>query len=57
MSSASLSTAGVLLIAVVAIEYGGISLLRSSPGGSLATSTIPCARTCSGRGTPMPACW
>ncbi|HEX9341997.1 MAG TPA: hypothetical protein VF995_00075 [Actinomycetota bacterium] len=28
MSSASLSTAGVLLIAVVAIEYGGISLLR-----------------------------
>ncbi len=28
MSSSSLSTAGVLLIAVVAIEYGGVSLLR-----------------------------
>jgi len=28
VSSSSLSTAGVLLIAVVAIEYGGVSLLR-----------------------------
>ncbi len=28
MSSSSLSTAGVLLIAVVVIEYGGVSLLR-----------------------------
>jgi hypothetical protein len=28
MSTSSLSTAGVLLIAVVAVEYGGLSLLR-----------------------------
>jgi hypothetical protein len=28
MSASSLSTAGVLLIAVVAVEYGGLSLLR-----------------------------
>jgi hypothetical protein len=28
MSASSLSTAGILLIAIVAIEYGGVSLLR-----------------------------
>ncbi len=28
MSASSLSTAGVLLIAIVAVEYGGVSLLR-----------------------------
>jgi hypothetical protein len=28
MSASSLSTAGVLLVAVVAVEYGGLSLLR-----------------------------
>jgi hypothetical protein len=28
MSASSLSTAGILLIAIVAVEYGGVSLLR-----------------------------
>jgi hypothetical protein len=28
MSTSSLSTAGILLIAIVAVEYGGVSLLR-----------------------------
>ena len=32
MSASSLSTAGVLLIAVVAVEYGGLSLLRFIAG-------------------------
>jgi hypothetical protein len=32
MSSSSLSTAGILLIALVAVEYGGVSLLRFITG-------------------------
>jgi hypothetical protein len=32
MSASSLSTAGVLLIAMVAVEYGGLSLLRFIAG-------------------------
>jgi hypothetical protein len=35
MSASSLSTAGILLIAIVAVEYGGVSLLR------FITSRIP----------------
>ncbi len=32
MSASSLTTAGILLIAIVAVEYGGVSLLRFITG-------------------------
>jgi hypothetical protein len=46
--------AGILLVVLPAVVYGGVSIL-SLPTGYPAYMATPCGRPCSGPGTDMPA--
>ena len=54
MAPESRRIAGIILILVPAVAFGGASLLSMIVARSRATWTTPCARTCGGPATPMP---
>jgi NAD(P)-dependent dehydrogenase (short-subunit alcohol dehydrogenase family) len=56
MAAASIRTAGVFLVLVPTVAYGGSPCSASSPAAALDTWTARSARTCSGPATPTPAC-
>ena len=56
MAAASIRTAGVLLVLVPTVAYGGVSLLGFISRRTPATSDPRRARTCSGPAMPTPVC-